>query len=200
MTDGFLPFELPNGEAFHLQLASVVMKAVQARVVGAATAENHAMPSAGKLGDDASMAKAQVRTPAPEPLFRKAPRSGPNLLLKTVDSDEGRTLVHPSAWTTTGRLLVLVCAFQEISTTGRCVSQVSIGRKIRKFSACSEPEVAPEQVDPRLPAGAQERVKARMAALFRCRNVDGRRAASMLASAYHDVTRGRVLCQQPQPQ
>ncbi len=61
VTDGFLPFELPSGESFKVELASVVMKAVQAHVPGAAAAHELAMPSAGKLGDDANLAKAQVR-------------------------------------------------------------------------------------------------------------------------------------------
>ena len=60
VTDGFLPFELPSGESFELELASVVMKAVQARISGAAAADDSAMPSAGKLGDDANLVKAQV--------------------------------------------------------------------------------------------------------------------------------------------
>ena len=60
MTDGFLPFELPGGDAFHLKLASVVMKAVQARIPGASAAEELLMPCAGKLGDDAHLIKAQV--------------------------------------------------------------------------------------------------------------------------------------------
>lgn len=51
------------------------------------------------------------------------------------------------------------------------------------------------QVDPRLPAAEQEKVKARMAAMFHCRNVDPGRASRALASAYHDVTREGVLCQ-----
>ncbi len=33
LTDGFMPFHLPGGDALHLELASVVMKAVQARTL-----------------------------------------------------------------------------------------------------------------------------------------------------------------------
>ena len=65
LADGFLPFPLPGGGTSVLGLASVVMKAAQARVVGggspqAAAASGGRMESAGKLGDDVSMSKAQV--------------------------------------------------------------------------------------------------------------------------------------------
>ncbi|CAL8464515.1 g4050 [Coccomyxa elongata] len=113
VTDGFLPFELPSGESFEVGLASVVMKAVQAHVPGAAAADESAMPSAGKLGDDANLVKAQV--------------------------------------------------------------------------------------DPRLPEADQEKVKARMEAMFHCRKVDSLRASRALAAAYHDVTREHCLCQAPDP-
>lgn len=56
LTDGFLPFQLPDGASFELKLASVVMKAVQASVPGRTSASE----CAGKLGDDANMVKAQV--------------------------------------------------------------------------------------------------------------------------------------------
>ena len=53
---GFLPFETGSGSQVELKLASVVMKAVQARSPGVKTC----MPCAGKLGDDADHSKAQV--------------------------------------------------------------------------------------------------------------------------------------------
>jgi hypothetical protein len=56
LTDGFLPFELPDNSRFELKLASVVMKVVQAHVPNLDTTAE----CAGKLGDDASMVKAQV--------------------------------------------------------------------------------------------------------------------------------------------
>lgn len=56
LADGFLPFETKNGSQVELKLASVVMKAVQARSPGIKTC----MPCAGKLGDDADHSKAQA--------------------------------------------------------------------------------------------------------------------------------------------
>lgn len=56
LADGFLPFQAPKGTTVELQLASVVMKAVQARKPGVETC----LPCAGKLGDDADHSKAQV--------------------------------------------------------------------------------------------------------------------------------------------
>ena len=49
------------------------------------------------------------------------------------------------------------------------------------------------QVDPRLPEKAQERFKRRLADLFKTRNIDADRASSVLAKAYHDVTRRQIL-------
>ena len=56
LADGFLPFQLADGTTAELKLASVVMKAIQARHPQVEIS----MPCAGKLGDDASHAKAQV--------------------------------------------------------------------------------------------------------------------------------------------
>ena len=50
------------------------------------------------------------------------------------------------------------------------------------------------QVDPRLPAEAQERVKQRMAAMVHRTHFDGPTVSRVLARAYHDVTRRRILC------
>ncbi|DBA73502.1 hypothetical protein WJX77_001486 [Trebouxia sp. C0004] len=49
------------------------------------------------------------------------------------------------------------------------------------------------QVDPRLPEKAQERFKRRLADLFKTRKIDADRASSVLAKAYHDVTRRQIL-------
>ncbi|KAK9809710.1 hypothetical protein WJX73_008711 [Symbiochloris irregularis] len=61
LADQFLPFPLSGshaGEEATLELASVVMKAVQARHPGLAA--DGCMPCAAKLGDDADASKAQV--------------------------------------------------------------------------------------------------------------------------------------------
>lgn len=58
LADGFAPFDLPDGTTAELQMASVVMKAVQAHHPAVSPTS---MPCAGKLGDDANMVKAQVR-------------------------------------------------------------------------------------------------------------------------------------------
>ena len=52
-----------------------------------------------------------------------------------------------------------------------------------------------QQVDPRLPQEAQERFKKRLADLFKTRKVDGALSSSVLAKAYHDVTRTQILNQ-----
>lgn len=49
------------------------------------------------------------------------------------------------------------------------------------------------QVDPRLPVEAQQRVKKRLADLFKTREVDGKRSSTVLAQAYHDITRKQIL-------
>ena len=68
LADSFLPFPLPNGQGtIEMGLASVVMKATQARLASGTGmmsnggSLNERMESAGKLGDDASMSKAQAR-------------------------------------------------------------------------------------------------------------------------------------------
>ena len=62
LADSFLPFRLPDGGTAEVKLASVVMKAAQARMVGGSpsAAAGSRMESAGKIGDDVSMSKAQV--------------------------------------------------------------------------------------------------------------------------------------------
>ena len=50
------------------------------------------------------------------------------------------------------------------------------------------------QVDLRLAPSAQERLKHRMAQMFSVRDIDGAAASAALRDAYHDVTRGRILC------
>lgn len=68
LADGFLPFETSEGPPVELELASVVMKAVQARRLGVDTC----MPCAGKLGDDADHSKAQVDFRLPQADQEKA--------------------------------------------------------------------------------------------------------------------------------
>ena len=59
LADGFLPFDTAPGKPkVELHLASVVMKAVQARVHGGQ--QYGCMPCSGKVGDDTNAAKAQV--------------------------------------------------------------------------------------------------------------------------------------------
>ena len=58
LADGFLPFQVEGKDPVELDLASVVMKAVQARALGVQAC----MPCCGKLGDDANHSKAQVST------------------------------------------------------------------------------------------------------------------------------------------
>ena len=73
LADGFLPFDTAPGQPkVELHLASVVMKAVQARVHGGQ--QHGCMPCSGKVGDDTNAAKAQVdrclncvHVPAPDP-------------------------------------------------------------------------------------------------------------------------------------
>ena len=66
-----------------------------------------------------------------------------------------------------------------------------------KRPLCAGPEkvnAVPLQVDPRLPPEAQERVRARMVAMVRRQRFDGAKISGVLARAYHDVTRRRILC------
>ncbi len=44
-----------------------------------------------------------------------------------------------------------------------------------------------------MPEKAQERFKRRLADLFKTRKVDADRASSVLAKAYHEVTRRQIL-------
>jgi hypothetical protein len=83
LADGFLPFQLSDGGVAELKLASVVMKAVQARHPQVESS----MPCAGKLGDDASHAKAQVdpRLPTVE---QEAVKARMSAMFQTRDIDE----------------------------------------------------------------------------------------------------------------
>ena len=54
LADGFLPFEVAD-KTVELRMASIVMKVVQAQHPGVPAV----LPSAGKIGDDASASKAQ---------------------------------------------------------------------------------------------------------------------------------------------
>ena len=65
LADKFLPFESSQGGKFEIHLASVVMKAVQARH----SKITSTMQSAGKLGDDMQHAKIQVGNPTTEKML-----------------------------------------------------------------------------------------------------------------------------------
>lgn len=50
------------------------------------------------------------------------------------------------------------------------------------------------QVDPRLPEDQQQAVRDRMRRMLETRNVDAKRVTRIVAKAYHDVTRKKLLC------
>ncbi len=57
----------------------------------------------------------------------------------------------------------------------------------------SKTPLCPPQVDRRLPAEAQERVRERMRRLAAARDMDAARCSRALAAAYHAVTRDSCL-------
>ena len=50
------------------------------------------------------------------------------------------------------------------------------------------------QVDPRLPEDQQQAARDRMSKMLKTQDVDAQRVTRVVAKAYHDVTRKKLLC------